>query len=64
MVFKLKKWEKIPKTYKNFEVIDGDETDQRLKIIEGTGKIIALKYKNPIGKKGSTYEKSKFIIEL
>ena len=64
MVFKLKKGEKIPKTYKGFEVINGDETDQRLKIIEGTGKIIALKYKNPIGKKGSTFESSKFIIEL
>jgi hypothetical protein len=64
MVFKLKKGEKLPTTYKGFEVINGDETDQRLKIIEGTGKIIALKYKNPIGKKGSTFESSKFIIEL
>lgn len=62
VVFKLKGKE-LPKTWNGFEVINGDENDQRLKSIEGVGKIIGLKFKNPIAK-NSKYEKSKFVIEL
>jgi len=64
IVFKLKKGEKMPTTYKGYEVINGDESDQRLKSIEGTGKIIALSYKSPVARGKDSYKPSKFVIEL
>ena len=41
----------LPSTYKGFEVINGDESDMRLSSIEGTGKIIGLRFKIPKHKK-------------
>lgn len=61
VVFKTKK---MPENYLGFQVLNGDENDQRLKSIEGTGKIIALKFKNPIVKGTKSYKASKFVIEL
>lgn len=64
VVFKLKKKDPLPKTWNGFPVLDGDLNDQRLKSIEGTGFIIALRYKNPVAKGSKTYKPSKFVIEL
>lgn len=49
---------KLPKTYKGFEVINGDESDMRW--LDGKGKIIGLSYKVPRGVK---YTKNKFVID-
>ena len=39
--------DKLPTTYEGFDVINGDESDMRLSSLEGTGKIIGLKFKVP-----------------
>ena len=44
---------KIPSTYEGYEVLLGDDSDERLLELEGTGKIIGLKYKKPRGKEVS-----------
>jgi hypothetical protein len=64
MVFKLKKKDLLPKTWNGFPVLDGNTNDQRLRSIEGTGFIIALRYKSPIAKGSKSYKPSKFVIEL
>jgi hypothetical protein len=64
VVFKLKKKDQLPKTWNGFPVLDGDLNDQRLKSIDGTGYIIALRYKSSVAKGSKTYKPSKFVIEL
>jgi hypothetical protein len=64
IVFKLKKKQPLPTTWNGFPVLDGDLNDQRLKSIEGTGYIIALRYKSPVAKGSKSYKPSKFVIEL
>lgn len=64
VVFKLRKKDPLPKTWNGFPVLDGDLNDQRLKSIEGTGFIIALRYKSPVAKGSKSYKPSKFVIEL
>lgn len=48
----------VPKMYSGYNVINGDETDERF--LEKKGNIIGLKYKTP---KGVKYEANKFVIE-
>ena len=48
-----------PKEYKEFKVINGDETDERF--LDDKGVIIGLKYKVPRGVK---YETNKFVIDI
>ena len=49
----------IPPEYMGFEVINGDETDERF--LDKKGVIVGLKYKVP---RGVLYEKNKFVIEI
>ncbi len=48
----------LPLTYQGFNVINGDESDERF--LDDKGVIVGLKYKTP---KGVKYEKSKFVID-
>lgn len=64
VVFKTTKIKPLPTVWQGFEVLNGDESDERLSETEGTGKVIGLKYKNPIAKGSTGYQPSKFVIEL
>jgi hypothetical protein len=48
----------LPSEYQGFEVVNGDESDERF--LEKKGVIVGLKYKMPKGRK---YESNKFVIE-
>lgn len=48
----------VPLTYKGFDVINGDETDERF--LDKKGVIVGLKYKTP---KGVPYKINKFVID-
>ena len=49
----------IPLTYEGFEVVKGDESDERF--LDRKGVIVGLRYKTP---KGVSYEKNKFVVEV
>lgn len=49
----------VPTTYEGYEVLPGDDTDQRLVETEGTGKIIGLRFKKP---KGQQLQSLTFVI--
>ena len=49
----------VPAIFEGYEVIPGDETDQRLVELEGTGKIVGLRFKKP---KGIDYQSLNFVV--
>lgn len=51
----------IPDIYKNYKVILGDDSDEKLVEKEGTGNVIGLKYKKP---KSSVIELSSFVVKV
>lgn len=50
---------KIPETYKGFQVVNGDLSDER--VLDQKGVIVGLKYKIPRGVK---YKPNKFVVEM
>ena len=58
-VFKLGNGKSLPKTYKGYKVINGDETDLRFK--DDSNVIVGLKYKNNTGLNGA--EKNRLAVE-
>jgi hypothetical protein len=49
----------VPSTYNNFQVINGDLSDERFK--DPKGVIVGLKYKTP---KGLAYQPNKFVVDI
>ncbi len=49
----------VPSQYLGYEVVNGDESDERF--LDKRGVIVGLKYKKP--KNGSKYETNKFVVE-